>query len=169
MSTAFIHLRTFCPEDWLVVKAIYESGIATGQATFQTQSPDWENWEAGHLTHSRLVAVTAEGIVVGWAALSPVSSRAVYRGVAEVSVYVEEEFRGKKVGQHLLEGLISASESHGIWTLQASIFPENGASIHIHQKCGFRQVGYRERIAQLHGVWRNTVLLERRSKMPTDG
>ena len=152
---------------WPQVKAIYEQGIATGNATFQTSAPAWEEWHAAHLPHSRLVAVDAgygqSGQVLGWAALSPVSGRCVYGGVAEVSVYVAGAARGRGVGRQLLAALVAESEAHGIWTLQAGIFPENTTSISIHAGAGFRQVGLRERIGQLHGVWRSTALLERRS------
>jgi L-amino acid N-acyltransferase YncA len=150
------------PVHWPAVKTIYEQGIATGQATFQTGAPTWEEWNASHLTHSRLVAIEA-GEVIGWAALTPVSGRCVYAGVAEVSVYIAPDHRGQKVGLTLLEALITASEQHNIWTLQAGIFPENHASVRIHEKCGFRLIGYRERIGQHYGIWRDTVLLERRS------
>jgi L-amino acid N-acyltransferase YncA len=152
-------------EHWPAVKAIYEEGIATGNATFQTSAPDWDHWDGAHFAHSRLVALSGEGIVEGWAALSPVSARAVYAGVAEVSVYIAAGCRGRKIGEGLLCMLITESERNGIWTLQAGIFPENVASLRIHARCGFRQVGYRERIGQMHGVWRDTVLLERRSRV----
>ena len=149
------------------MRAIYEQGIATGNATFQTQAPGWDEWDPSHLPHSRWVALDASyggsGQVLGWAALSPVSGRCVYGGVAEVSVYVAGAARGRGVGRQLLAALVSASEQHGIWTLQAGIFPENTTSIGIHAGAGFREVGRRERIGQLHGVWRDTVLLERRS------
>jgi L-amino acid N-acyltransferase YncA len=145
------------------VLRIYLEGIATGQATFETDAPSWEEWDGGHLPFARLVAIL-DGGVKGWAALSSVSRRAVYCGVAEVSVYVGRNWRGQGVGRVLLEKLIEASEKNGIWTLQASIFPENEASLALHKSCGFREVGTRERIARLHGVWRNTVLLEHRSK-----
>ena len=152
---------------WPQVRAIYEQGIATGNATFQTQAPSWDEWDPSHLPHSRWVALDASyggsGQVLGWAALSPVSGRCVYGGVAEVSVYVAGTARGRGVGRQLLAALVSASEQHGIWTLQAGIFPENTTSISIHTGAGFREVGRRERIGQLHGVWRDTVLLERRS------
>ena len=152
---------------WLQVRAIYEQGLATGHATFATAAPTWEEWDRAHLTHSRLVAVDAghggSGQVLGWAALSPVSSRCVYGGVAEVSVYVASAARGRGVGRQLLAALVSASEAQGIWTLQAGIFPENTTSVSIHIGAGFREVGRRERIGQLHGVWRDTLLLERRS------
>jgi L-amino acid N-acyltransferase YncA len=149
--------------DWEAVRAIYLEGIATGQATFETAAPDWPAWDAAHLADGRLVARHA-GQVVGWAALSPVSSRCVYGGVAEVSVYVAEKARGQGVGRALLSALVEASEAAGIWTLQASMFPENEASARLHESCGFRVVGRRERIGRLHGVWRDTLLLERRSR-----
>ena len=160
-------LQPLTAAHWPAVKAIYEQGIATGQATFETAAPGWATWDAGHLAHSRLVAlddnVALPARVLGWAALSPVSGRCVYGGVAEVSVYVAGEARGRGVGRALLTALVAASESHGIWTLQAGIFPENLASIRLHLHAGFREVGRRERIGQQHGVWRSTVLLERRS------
>ena len=152
---------------WPAVKAIYEAGIATGNATFETQAPAWEAWDQAHLGHSRLVAVDEAGTVLGWAALSPVSSRCVYGGVAEISVYIAAEARGQGVGRQLLQALIADSEAHGIWTLQAGTFEENTASIGLHTQMGFRVMGYRERIGQHHGVWRNTVQMERRS--PTVG
>lgn len=150
--------------DWDQVRAIYLAGVATGQATFETTAPDWERWDTGHLPKFRLVARAGEK-VVGWAALSPVSTRKVYAGVAEVSIYVGLECQGQGIGRALLEALVARSEEGWIWTLQASIFPENKASLALHQKCGFREVGRRERIAQLNGVWRDTILLERRSKV----
>lgn len=152
------------PSDWQAVRAIYLQGIATGHATFQTDAPEWEQWDKGHHQACRLVARTDEKML-GWAALSPVSSRYVYRGVAEVSVYVAEAARGQGVGKALLQTLVNESEQADFWTLQASIFPENKASIQLHEKCGFRVLGYREKIAQLHGVWRDTVLMERRSQV----
>lgn len=150
------------PQDWPAVRDIYAEGIATGNATFETQVPDWDVWDANHLPHCRFVAREGERIV-GWAVLSPVSRRAAYAGVAEVSVYVAETARGRDVGKALLQALVAAAEDAGIWTLQGSIFPENRASLALHQACGFRIVGRRERIAQLHGVWHDTVLVERRS------
>lgn len=151
---------------WPQVRAIYEQGIATGHATFQTAAPAWEEWDAGHLPHSRLVAVAADDdTVLGWAALSPVSGRCVYAGVAEVSVYVATEAQGSGLGRQLLNALAADSEHHGIWTLQAGIFDDNPASLRLHAAAGFRTVGFRERIGQLRGVWRNTVLLERRSAL----
>lgn len=147
---------------WPAVRAIYAEGIATGNATFETEVPPWAAWDAAHLPHCRLVAVAGERLF-GWAALSPVSGRCVYAGVAEVSIYVAADSRGRGVGKALLRALITASEQAGIWTLQAGIFPENGASLALHRACGFRRVGVRERIGELAGVWRDVVLLERRS------
>ncbi|MGA9225264.1 MAG: N-acetyltransferase family protein [Mesobacillus sp.] len=149
-------------EDWEQVRAIYLEGIATGQATFQMVAPSWEEWDRGHVYECRIVA-RYNGKVVGWAALTPVSSRCVYNGVAEVSVYVSQSVVGKGVGSKLLNNLILRSEEQGFWTLQSSIFPENAASIKIHIKNGFRELGRRERIGKMDGVWRDTVLLERRS------
>jgi phosphinothricin acetyltransferase len=150
------------PSDWEAVRAIYVEGLRTGHSTFETEAPSWEKWDDGHLQTPRLVARSADK-VTGWAALSPVSKRHVYRGVAEVTVYVAEEARGQGIGRGLLEELIAASERNGIWTLQASIFPENTASVALHKQCGFREVGRRERIGMLAGVWRDTLLFERRS------
>ena len=151
------------PEHWSDVKEIYENGLATGNASFQTSAPTWEEWDTAHLKHSRLVSIL-NSQVVGWAALTPVSGRCVYAGVAEVSVYVHPDSRGLGIGKDLLQELIIESESNGIWTLQAGIFPENIPSLRIHEKTGFRQVGFREKIGQMNGKWRDTVLLERRSK-----
>jgi phosphinothricin acetyltransferase len=152
------------PEHWPRVRAIYLEGIETGQATFETEAPEWERWDSSHLSFARLVALADGGSVAGWAALGPVSARKVYAGVAEVSVYVAEEFRGAGLGRALLEALIEESEAGGVWTLQASVFPENAASVRLHLACGFREVGRRERVGRLKGVWRDTVLLERRSE-----
>ena len=157
-----ISLRPMTECVWPEVKRIYEEGIATGEATFETQVPDWTKWNASHIETCRIVAVNPEEIL-GWAALSRVSTRHVYRGVAEVSVYVSESARGKGIGRLLMNGLVSASEDEGIWTLQASVFPENSPSVKLHESCGFRIVGRRERIAWLNGKWRDTCLLERRS------
>ena len=151
------------PGHWPEVRAVYEEGLATGDATFETEAPEWERWDASHLRACRLVALTG-GRVAGWAALSPVSARKVYAGVAEVSVYVGADFRGRGVGRALLSALVRESESEGIWTLQAGIFPENVASVELHKACGFREVGRRERVGKLRGRWRDTVLLERRSR-----
>jgi len=155
-------IRAMAAADWEAVRAIYLEGIATGNATFETSAPEWERWNAAHRADCRLVACDDTG-VVGFAALSPVSARAVYAGVAEVSVYVSERSRGTGVGAALLRELIRASETAGIWTLNAGIFPENTASLMLHGRCGFREVGRRERIAQHHGKWRDVVLMERRS------
>jgi phosphinothricin acetyltransferase len=149
---------------WESVRAIYLEGIATGHATFETEAPDWPRWDAAHHRFARLVALAGEH-VAGWAALSPVSSRRVYAGVADVSIYVGARHRGKGQGRALLEALIGESEANGVWTLQAGIFPENEASVALHIACGFREVGRRERVAKLEGRWRDTVLLERRSKL----
>ena len=152
------------PHDWPVVEELYRQGIATENATFEIESPGWENWNAKHHAHSRLVASDQQR-VLGWAALSPVSTRRVYAGIAEVSIYIAEAARGKGVGKGLLSALIEQSEQNGIWTLQAGIFPENAASIALHKSCGFREVGRREKIGQLNGVWRDVILLERRSRV----
>ena len=159
-----IQIKTMTAEDWEAVSAIYLAGIVTGQATFETEAPTWTTWNNSHLPAPRLVAISEE-VPGGWAALSPVSTRPVYAGVAEVSVYVAEQMRGRGVGGLLLKALVKGSEENGIWTLQASIFPENAASISLHHSCGFREAGRRERIAKMKGVWRNTLLFERRSKL----
>ncbi|HEX8118939.1 MAG TPA: GNAT family N-acetyltransferase [Pyrinomonadaceae bacterium] len=159
-----IALEKMLPAHWPGVRAVYEEGLATGDATFETEAPVWERWDASHLRACRLVALAEGGRVAGWAALSPVSARKVYAGVAEVSVYVGEKFRGLGVGRALLEALVRESESEGIWTLQAGIFSENAASVSLHESCGFRTVGRRERVGKLKGRWRDTVLLERRSQ-----
>ncbi|HEX8089053.1 MAG TPA: GNAT family N-acetyltransferase [Blastocatellia bacterium] len=148
--------------DWERVREIYVEGIATGHATFETEAPGWDTWSRAHLPLGRLVARNALS-VIGWAALSPASSRCAYAGVAEVSVYVSETMRGKGVGRRLLMKLIEESERGGIWTLQAGILPENMASLELHKSCGFREVGRRERLGKLNGVWRDVVVLERRS------
>ena len=150
------------PDDWQQVRSIYLEGIREGNSTFETEAPSWEKWDEGHLQIARFVARDGNRIL-GWAALSPVSKRSVYRGVAEVTVYVTESGRGLGVGSALLTALIQESERSGIWTLQASIFPENIASAKLHLRFGFREVGRRERIATLSGVWRDTLLFERRS------
>lgn len=149
--------------DWPAVRAIYLEGIATGEATFETEAPSWEEWDAAHLSFARLVARAGDN-VSGWAALSPVSRRKAYAGVAEVSVYVAAASRTKGVGRALLERLIQESGQNGIWTLQAAVFPENAATLALHKRCGFREVGRRERISTLNGSWRDTILLERRSR-----
>ncbi|MBG8552757.1 GNAT family N-acetyltransferase [Hymenobacter guriensis] len=158
-----IRLLPLAAVHWPAVRAIYEQGIATGNATFQTEAPSWEAWDAAHLKHSRLVALDNTEQVLGWAALTPVSGRCVYAGVAEVSVYIAAVAQGQGIGRQLLQALVKESEQNGIWTLQAGIFPENEPSIRLHQAAGFRLIGQRERIGQMRGVWRNTALLERRS------
>lgn len=150
------------PSDWEQVRSIYIEGLRSGNSTFETDAPSWEQWDEGHHQFARLVMRDGDEIL-GWAALSPVSKRSVYRGVAELTVYVTEVARGKGVGHALLEALIEESERNGIWTLQASIFPENTASVKLHLGCGFREVGRRERIAMLNAAWRDTLLFERRS------
>jgi phosphinothricin acetyltransferase len=155
-------IDTMLETDWPQVRQIYLDGIATGHATFETNAPGWEKWNGSHPPYARLVA-RADGDVKGWAALSLVSDRCVYAGVAETSVYVAGDSRGQGVGRALLQALIQAAESNGIWTLQAGIFPENSGSVELHKALGFREVGRRERIGKLNGVWRDTLLLERRS------
>ncbi|WP_189610928.1 GNAT family N-acetyltransferase [Saccharospirillum salsuginis] len=155
-------VRTFEQADFPMVKAIYQQGIDTGNATFQQQAKDWEEWDSSLLPECRLVA-ELEGEIVGWAALSPVSSRCVYAGVAEVSVYVSTAAAGQGIGKRLLQHLVTASEVAGIWTLQAGIFPENTASIAIHEKNGFRKLGVRQRLGKMKGQWRDVVFMERRS------
>jgi len=151
------------PGDWEQVRTIYLEGVHEGNSTFETEAPSWEAWDEAHHKSPRLVMRVGDH-VLGWAALSPVSKRRVYSGVAEVSVYVTGSARGKGIGRALLDALIDKSEESGIWTLQASIFPENVASIELHLQCGFREVGRRDSIAMLTGVWRDTILFERRSK-----
>lgn len=159
-----LKLEGMKPEDWEAVRTIYQEGIATGNATFETDAPEWEKWDEDHLTNCRIIARMGDQ-VVGWAALSPVSGRCVYAGVAEVSVYVAAPARGQGVGKALLQALIEESEGVGIWTLQAGIFPENVASVTLHKKLGFREMGSRERIGQMNGIWRDVLLMERRSKV----
>jgi len=156
--------RTLTAEHWERVRTIFEEGIGTGQATFETEVPEWMVWDREHLPDPRLVAVDA-GEVVGWAALSPVSGRCVYGGVSEVSVYVTAAARGRGVGRLLLRELVQGSERAGIWTLQAGIFTGNETSIRLHRSCGFREVGVRERLGALNGVWRDVLLMERRSRV----
>jgi L-amino acid N-acyltransferase YncA len=165
------------PNHWPAVREIYGQGIATGNATFATELPDWAQWDSSHRKNCRLVAVepndeeraeplsSNERKVLGWAALTPVSARLVYAGVAEVSVYVAPVARGRRIGSALLRVLVQESEANGIWTLQAGIFPENVASIGLHKSCGFRKVGVRRRIGKMGEVWRDVLLLERRSSI----
>ncbi|MFZ1399154.1 MAG: N-acetyltransferase family protein [Candidatus Promineifilaceae bacterium] len=149
--------------DWTSVSQIYADGMATGEATFETEVPTWEIWNAGRMATCRFVARSEAGEVVGWAALSAVSSRCVYAGVAEVSVYVAPTSWGQGIGKQLLQALVDGSEGQGIWMLQASIFPENVASVTLHEKCGFRVVGRREKLGQQYGRWRDVLFMERRS------
>ena len=158
-----IEIKPLEPLHWNEVRRIYEEGLHTGNATFQTSAPEWEEWDKTHIQTGRLVAIENENIL-GWAALTPVSGRCVYGGVAEISVYVSENARGKGIGKELLKSLIENSEANGFWTLQAGIFPENIASIKIHEATGFRIIGKREKIGQMNGHWRDTILLERRSQ-----
>ena len=151
-------------EDGPAILAIYESGIATQNATFETVVPSWEEWDQRHHPHSRFV-YEEEGQVLGWVALAPISSRQAYSGVAEVSIYVAPQARGRGIGTRLMERAIASSETHGIWTLYAALFPENEASVRLHETCGFRRVGRRERVARLAGVWRDTLVMERRSRV----
>jgi L-amino acid N-acyltransferase YncA len=162
MSVLDFDIKAMRSEDWPAVQEIYSEGIATGNATFETETPPWEKWDQGHFQDCRLVAVNSEG-VLGWAALSPVSTRRVYSGVAEVSVYVSAKARGQGVGTLLLQSLVERSERCGVWTLQAGIFPENVPSVALHKSCGFREVGLRQKLGQRSGVWRDVLLLERRS------
>lgn len=160
-----IAISTLEPHHWEAVRTIYLEGIATGNATFETDAPTWEAWDKAHLPTCRLVATEANTIL-GWAALTPVSGRCVYAGVAEASVYIAASARGKGVGKRLLNELIAASELEGLWTLQAGIFPENTASLALFRSHGFRDIGLRERIGKMaDGTWRNTALLERRSQI----
>jgi len=162
-------IRPMCPDDWDAVHAIYAAGIATGEATFESEPPSWKAFDAVRLVEHRLIAEDA-GRVLGWAAVSRVSSREVYRGVVEHSIYVAPETQGRGVGRLLLSALIQSTEAAGIWTIQSSIFPENTASLSLHQRLGFRVVGTRERIARMShgpkaGHWQDTLLLERRSNV----
>jgi phosphinothricin acetyltransferase len=150
------------PEHWPEIARIYEAGIATGNATFEVTVPDWEQWDEGHLRDHRFVALHNDR-VVGWVAVSSVSDRCVYGGVVENSVYVDDAFRGRGIGRRLLERLVESTESAGIWTIQTGIFPENEASVELHRRVGFEIVGTRKRLGKLNGVWRDVLLLERRS------
>jgi phosphinothricin acetyltransferase len=159
---AGLEIAEMAPADWEKVRAIYVQGIASGQATFEVDAPTWDEWDAAHHPFARLVA-RLDDRIVGWAALSPVSRRPCYAGVAEVSVYVAADHRGQRIGRQLLLAAIAESERRGIWTLQGATFAENDASLRLQRACGFREIGRRERIGQLHGIWRDTVLMERRS------
>ncbi|MEN8790223.1 MAG: N-acetyltransferase family protein [Flavobacteriaceae bacterium] len=158
-----VTIRPMIPSDWPAVSEIYGQGIETGFATFETEIPSYDTWNQNHLPSCRLVAERGE-ILAGWAALSPVSGRCVYGGVGEISVYVGKEHRGFGIGKLLLKHLILESEKQGLWTLQAGIFPENKASIKLHEIVGFRKIGFREKVGKLHGVWKDNLLFERRSK-----
>ncbi|MCE5320769.1 MAG: N-acetyltransferase family protein [Bacteroidales bacterium] len=159
-----ITISPLTDKSWAEVARIYESGIATKNATFQTEAPDWESWDKAHRKDCRIVAMI-ENKIVGWAALSNVSSRCVYSGVAEVSIYVDSGFRGMGVGDKLMDSLIKESELNGIWTLQAGIFPENTGSLKLHHKHGFRTIGIKERIGKMDNTWRDVEMLERRSNV----
>ena len=156
-----LRIEPVIPDDRLTVRVIYEEGIATGMGTFETSIPSWKDWNATRLPHSRFVA--REEAIVGWAALTPISKRACYAGVAEVGIYIRSSARGRGVGRLLLQAIIDSSEVHGIWTLQGATIAENAASLALQRSCGFRIVGRRERIGKLAGVWRDTILTERRS------
>jgi L-amino acid N-acyltransferase YncA len=160
-STAQVAIAALVASDWDDVARIYAEGIASGLATFETEVPTWEAWDRAHMPDHRLLA-RDEGRAVGWAALAPVSPRPVYAGVAEVSVYVAAAARGRGVGTALLAALVESSEEGGVWTLEAGILPENEASVRMHERCGFRIVGRRERLGRMRGVWRDVLLLERR-------
>jgi phosphinothricin acetyltransferase len=162
MSTDLVRVEAMEEGHWERVSEIYVQGIASGNATFETEAPSWEEWDEGHLSECRFVAVS-DGRILAWAALSPVSDRCVYAGVAEVSVYVADEAQGQGIGTRLMEALVSGAEELGIWTLQAGVFPENDASVRVHTSAGFRLVGRRERLGQMNGLWRDVLLLERRS------
>jgi L-amino acid N-acyltransferase YncA len=161
-----MELQALRPQDWPAVRAIYQAGIDGGDATFETAAPDWPAWDAAHLAEHRLVA-RHDGRVLGWVALAPVSDRCAYAGVAEDSIYVAPEAQGRGVGRALLTAVVASAERGGIWTVQTGIFPENQASVRLHQACGFRLVGVRERLGRLHGRWRDVLLLERRSPVIT--
>ena len=155
-------IRNLRNSDAQSVLEIYRQGLDTGEASFETEAPDWQTWQAKYLPHSRLVW-EQDGQLLGWAALAPASARDCYRGVAEVSIYVANDFLGQGIGSKLMAALIAESERNGIWSLYSSIFPENSATLRLHLRHGFREVGIRERIAQRDGRWRNTLILERRS------
>ncbi len=163
MIAAAVKLDAMIPDDWPAVRTIYLEGILGGNSTFEEDAPPWGEWDAAHLKIARLVARADDGSAVGWAALRPVSPRPCYRGVAEVSVYVANKAQHQGIGRALLREIIRVSEDAGIWTLQGSIFPENHASLKMCEICGFRQVGRRKHIAKLDGLWRDTVMIERRS------
>jgi L-amino acid N-acyltransferase YncA len=164
-EVADLTVRPMTEADWPAVAEIYAAGIATGEATFETELPTWEAWDAGHLAEHRLVATDGAGTVLGWAALAPVSGRCVYAGVTENSVYIAPAARGRGVGRVLLRSLVESAEQAGIWTVQTGVFPENTASLALHRAAGFRVVGRRERLGRHHGRWRDVLFLERRSEV----
>jgi phosphinothricin acetyltransferase len=157
-------VRELREEDWPAVREIFEQGIATKNATFETEAPSWGAWNRTQLDGHRYVAVE-QGRVVGWVAAHPVSLRPCYRGVVEHSVYVDDRFQGRGIGRVLLERLVESTEADGIWTIQTGVFPENEASLKLHERCGFRVVGTQERLGKLDGVWRDVVVIERRSEV----
>lgn len=157
-------IQNFTREDWPIISSIYQEGLKTGMATFETKIPSWDQWDANHIKSCRLKALK-DNYLVGWAALSPTSKRTVYKGVAEVSIYITSKHQNSGIGKLLLSRLIEDSEKEGFWTLQASIFSNNVASIALHQSQGFRLIGYREKVGKLNGVWYNNTILERRSKI----
>ncbi len=159
-----MQLTNIIPEHYAQIEAIYLQGIASGYATFQTTAPTWQEWDKGHLPFCRIAAVLGNDIV-GWIALSPVSARQVYKGVAEISIYVAAMQRGKGIGKTLMLAAIKESEDNGIWTLQSGIFKENRSSIQLHLRCGFREIGYREKVGCIDGVWKDNVIMERRSNI----
>lgn len=158
-----MEITAIVKEHYPNISRIYKEGIETGHATFETTVPEWEDWDKSKLKHSRLAAIV-DDTVVGWAALSPVSNRCVYGGVAEVSIYISNMHKGKGIGTALISKLIDDSEANGIWTLQSGMFPENEATVALHQRFGFRLVGYCEKIGKLGNTWRDTIIMERRSK-----
>ncbi len=158
-----LEIKHINPQDWDAVARIYKLGIETGIATFETQIPSWKQWDQSHMQSCRIAAWLNTDII-GWAALSPVSDRCVYGGVAEVSVYVDPSHGKKGIGTQLLERIVTESEKEGVWTLQAGIFRENEGSIQLHKKVGFREIGYREKIGRQKGIWYDNIILERRSK-----
>ena len=158
-----MEIRPITKDNFSEVVEIYKQGLATNIATFQNDLPQWEEWQKGHLDFCR-ISIYEKNIMLGWTALTPVSSRCVYAGVAEVSVYIAQNERGKGIGKILLNELIKQSEANGIWMLQSGIFSENQSSIKLHEKCGFRMVGYREKIGKKNGIWKDNILMEYRSK-----
>lgn len=158
-------IREMSQRDWEQVKSIYEDGILTGNSTIEKAAPSWGKWDAGHIKSCRIVAIF-ENTVIGWVVLSPVSSRCAYAGVAEISLYIAPKHWGKGVGTMLLKKMISCSEENGFWTLHSGIFPENTASLALHKKCGFREIGRQEKVGRMpDGTWRDVVLMERRSQI----